>query len=63
MQIPFGRRRLVLSLVALPPRRIDIPEADGATDAELARLNRTTDVDLRREHLLADAAMLGLGRR
>ena len=27
MQIPFGRRRIVLSLVAAPPRRIDIPEA------------------------------------
>lgn len=62
MQIPFGRRRIVLSLVAAPPRRIDIPEAEGASDAELARLSRTTDVDLRRENWATEAVMIGFGR-
>ena len=46
--VPFARHRLVLSLKLIraapdrPRRVIDIPAADGATDAELARINERT---------------------
>ena len=41
MTIPFGRRRLILSLAvqASHPTAADHPGALGATDAELAHLN------------------------
>jgi hypothetical protein len=40
--LPFGRRRLVLRLSAEPlrPNGPEVGAAVGATDAELARLNR-----------------------
>lgn len=42
MMIALGRRRLILSLVTTPPqpKRIALPVAENATDAELARLNQ-----------------------
>jgi len=47
MMIALGRRRLILSLVTMPPqpKRAIFPMAENATDAELARLN----------HLMASA--------
>lgn len=41
MTITFGRRRLILALEGAPRRRkpIDLPMAESATDAELARIN------------------------
>ncbi|HEY8446864.1 MAG TPA: hypothetical protein VIL01_07125 [Thermomicrobiales bacterium] len=51
MTIVFGRRRLILTLVSTPPepKRVAFPEAESATDAELARLGtRSVSVDDRR---------------
>ena len=51
--VPFARRRLVLSLNLVratphrPPRFVEIPAADGATDAELARINKRSAVQER----------------
>lgn len=50
MIIPFGRRRVVLTLDRLPapparpvPAILDVPASHGATDRELARLNRRAE--------------------
>jgi hypothetical protein len=61
MTIPFGRRRLVLTMqvVADPPRLWDGTDPLGATDADLARLNRRKAIDV--EQLRWDAMALMYG--
>ena len=61
MTIPFGRRRLILTLALVPPSRPtldgDIPP--GTTDLDLARLARRAAVDLDRPRLDALTLMYG----
>ena len=62
MTIPFGRHRLVLTVVASPrASRLDVPAAAGATDAELVRLSANRDAELERARL--DAMALTYGPR
>jgi hypothetical protein len=62
MTIPFGHRRLVISLVAAPERAADYPAAAGASDRELARLARPVDSDLVREQWETQALLQGVRR-
>jgi hypothetical protein len=63
--LPFGSRRLVLSLCLAPalgthprPRPVvDDPVAYGATDAELARLNARSTAVVERLHWEARAVL------
>ena len=49
MTIPFGRRRLVLSLESAPAHRaLQFPALDGASDAELAHAPGLADRTLDR---------------
>jgi hypothetical protein len=61
MTIPFGRRRLVLTMqvVADPPRLWAGTDPLGATDEELARLNRRKSADV--EQLRWEAMTLMYG--
>ena len=65
MTIPFGRRRLVVSLVAPPTASpaLDVPDALGATDAELAHLNREYHAAAERGRWEAMTLMYGGQRR
>ena len=62
MTIPFGRRRLVIALVAAPGRVSEYPAAVGASDAELARLARSVDADFAREQWETQALLQGVRR-
>jgi hypothetical protein len=57
MTIPFGSRRLVLTLVSAPRQTPAHPAAAGASDQELARLARPLDADAMRDQLTATALM------
>ena len=64
MTIPFGRRRLVLTVVAAPrhphgPVAPELPAAVGATDAELARLVAHDAADIDRARWQAMTMMYG----
>ena len=60
MTIPFGRLRLILTVVPSPhPSAPDIPAALGATDAELVRLSANRDADLERARREAMALTYG----
>lgn len=61
MTIPFGRRRLIVSLVDAAPRRklFRYAMADNATDAELARLNQFNAAAMDRIRWEATAALFG----
>jgi len=49
MTIPFGRRRLILTLAAAPPPRLAASEIpDGASDAELVQWVRHGGIDVDR---------------
>lgn len=65
MTIPFGRRRLVVSVAlaagAPPARRLDADA--GGTDAELARLGRGPLVDIDRARWDALTLIYGGHRR
>jgi hypothetical protein len=62
MTIPFGRRRLVIALVADPGRALEYPAAAGASDRELARLARPVDPDFAREQWETQAMLQGVRR-
>jgi hypothetical protein len=67
--IPFGHRRLVLSLDLLPAapdrvrRKVDVPAAYDATDAELARINARVAAAQDRVRWEAQAVYYGLRTR
>jgi hypothetical protein len=61
MTIPFGRRRLVISLVAAP-QAPEYPAAAGASDQELARLAQPVDPNLTREQWETEALLQGIRR-
>ena len=63
MTIPFGRRRLVISLVTPRPAPPDIPAAFGATDQELVRLTRSADHVLALAQVELQAVLYGGGHR
>jgi len=61
MTIPFGRRRLMIALVAVPPRQrqLAVPEAISASDDELARLGNRRASLADRARWEADVALYG----
>jgi len=61
MTIPFGRRRLLISLVTAPARSraMRVPAAEAATDAELARLSGYHAALADRARWEADVALYG----
>ncbi len=60
MTIAFGRRRLIVSLIAAPPRKVlHIPLAENASDDELARLNGLLAAGEDRRRWEADAVLYG----
>jgi hypothetical protein len=61
MTIPFGRRRLIVSLVDTTPRRkvSGFSAAVNATDAELARLNQMSAAGSDRLRWETTAALYG----
>ena len=65
MTIPFGRRRLILTVAIAPAssRRWDGAAALGATDAELASFARNRAGDVDRVHWEGLRLMYGGARR
>ena len=69
MIIPFGRRRVVLTLDRLPdvpdrprPTVVDIPASQEATDRELARINGRAEAAAERLRWEAVVLLHGLPR-
>ena len=63
MTIPVGRRHLVLTLIPRPARTnpFDLPDAAGASDAELATIQARRDAHM--DRLRWEAMAIAYGQR